>query len=192
VDLNGASDEDLMLAVCAEDAAAFEELVRRFQPRLFHFTVRRVNERQAAEDVVQETLLKVWRHRESFRHGSRLSTWVFALCLNLIRDHWRRAKPESSMERPEVALAAELSGLRRRAADPSDEAYRHELAELLLEALEQVPAQSAELLSQRSRHDLTLEEAGQRVGLGPDAARAAASRAYKKLKAFLSKRMDQP
>lgn len=190
MDLKEASDENLMLAVCAEDASAFDELVRRFQPRLFHFALRRVNERQEAEDVVQETLLKVWRHRESFRHGSRLSTWIFALCLNLVRDHWRRTKPESSMERPEVAMAAEHSGLRRRPADASEEAYQHELAALLLEALEQVPVRSADLLRERSRLDLTLEEAGQRVGLGPDAARAAASRAYKKLKTFLSKRMD--
>jgi RNA polymerase sigma-70 factor (ECF subfamily) len=190
VELNGASDEDLMLAVCAEDASAFDELVRRFQARLFHFAQRRVNDRQAAEDVVQETLLKVWRHRDSFRHGSRLSTWMFALCLNLIRDHWRRTKPESSMERPEVAMAAEHSGLRRRPRDASDEAYRRELAALLLEALEQVPARSAELLRRRSADDLTLEEAGKSVGLGPEAARAAASRAYKQLKTYLSKRME--
>lgn len=190
MDVNGLSDEDLMLAVCAEDSAAFEELVRRFQARLFHFALRRVYERQSAEDVVQETLLKVWRHKSSFRQGARLSTWIFTLALNLCRDHWRRAKPESSMERPEVAIAAEQSGLRRRPADASDEAYRNELSALLMEALGSVPEKSAELLLQRTRGDLTLEEAGKLVGLGPEAARAAASRAYKKLKDYLSQRMD--
>jgi RNA polymerase sigma-70 factor (ECF subfamily) len=190
VDLSDSSDEDLMLAVCAEDAAAFDEVVRRFQTRLFYFALRRVSERQAAEDVVQETLLKVWRHRDSFHHGSRLSTWIFALCLNLCRDHWRKTKPESSLDLPEVALAAEHSGLRRRENDASVQAYQRELAEILMEALQQVPERSAELLLQRSRLDLTLEEAGQRVGLGPEAARAAASRAYKKLRAYLKQRMD--
>jgi RNA polymerase sigma factor (sigma-70 family) len=190
LDLAGLSDEDLMRAVCADDSAAFDALVGRFQARLFHFALRRVYDRQIAEDVVQETLLKVWRHKDSFHHGSRLSTWIFALSLNLIRDHWRRTKPESSLERPEVALAAEHSSLRKRRWDASDEASRNEMAELLLQALGQLPAQSAELLKQRSQQDLTLEDAGRLVGLGPDAARAAASRAYKKMKNFLNKRMD--
>ncbi len=190
MDLKGLSDEDLMRVVCAEDSDAFDELVGRFQARLFHFALRRLNDRQIAEDVVQDTLLKVWRHKDSFRHGSRLSTWIFALSLNLIRDHWRRSKPESSLERPEVALAAEHSSLKRVVWDASDEASQHEMSGLLLEALGQLPAQSAELLRQRSQQDLTLEDAGKRVGLGPDAARAAASRAYKKMKTYLSKRMD--
>jgi len=190
VELNAASDEELMLAICADDTLAFEELVLRLQARLFHFALRRLSDRQMAEDMVQETFLKVWRHRNSFRHGSRLSTWVFTLCLNLIRDQWRRTKPESSIERPEVALAAELSGLRKHQDDPSDEAYRRELSALILEALQEIPDRSAELLLQRGANDLTLEEAGTRVGLSPDAARAAASRAYKKLKNYLSKRMD--
>jgi len=190
VDLTALSDEDLMRAVCSEDAQAFDELAGRFQTRLFHFILRRVRDRQVAEDLVQETLLKVWRHKDSFRHGSRLSTWIFALSLNLVRDHWRKAKPESSMERPEVAMAAEFSSLRHREGDASEQAAGHELSALLLEALGHLPAQSAELLRQRSTEDLTLEEAGKRVGLGPEAARAAASRSYKKLKAYLSKRMD--
>ena len=183
------SDEELMQAVCADDMAAYEELVRRFQGRLFNFALSRLRDRQVAEDVVQETLLKVWRHKASFRHGSRLSTWVFALALNLCRDHWRRAKPDSSMELPEIAVAAEHSSQRGRPSDASDNAERQELSEMLLEALEQLPPQSAKLLTSRTQDDLTLEEAGERLGLSPAASRAAASRAYKKLKTYLNKRM---
>lgn len=184
------SDEELMKVVCADDMAAYDELVRRFQTRLFHFALGRLRDRQLAEDVVQEALLKVWRHKASFRHGSRLSTWIFALALNLCRDHWRRSKPESSLALPEVAAAAEHSGLRARADDASDDAEKQELSELLLDALEQLPAQSAKLLSSRTKDDLTLEEAGERLGMSPAASRAAASRAYKKLKGFLKKRME--
>ena len=104
MDLHNLSDEALMRQVCLEDAVAFEELVGRFQGRLFHFVLRRLRDRQAAEDVVQETLLKIWKHKHSFQHGSRLSTWIFALSLNLCRDHWRRLKPESSLDRLEVAM----------------------------------------------------------------------------------------
>lgn len=179
------SDEELMRSLVDGDLAAYEELVRRYQGRLFHFALRRLGDRGLAEDLVQETLLKLWRHRAGFRHGSRLSTWLFALCLNLCRDHWRKARPESSLERPEVALAAELQRLAQPQVDALDQAQRAELSERLLQALEQLPPVSAQLLKQRSAEGLTLEEAGQRLGLSPAAARAAASRSYKKLRELL-------
>lgn len=185
------TDEALIQALVEhDDLDAYEELVRRFQGRLFHFALRRVSDRGVAEDLAQETLLKLWQHRHSFHHGSRLSTWLFALCLNLCRDHWRRTRPVSSLERPEVAAAAEWSSLRRRGDDPSRQAEKAELAERLLDALEQLPPLSAELLRRREAEDLTFEEAGEKLGLSPAAARAAASRAYKKLRSLLKKDTD--
>ena len=65
----------------------------------------------------------------------------------------------------------------------------HEMSELLLQALETLPAQTAALLKNKGELGSTLEEAGKAVGLSPSAARAAASRAYKKMKIFLNKRM---
>jgi RNA polymerase sigma-70 factor (ECF subfamily) len=183
------ADEDLMAEICAGDEAAYEELVRRYQVRLFRFALRRLEDRGTAEDIAQETLFKVWKHRASFRHGSRLSTWIFALCVNLIRDHWRKTKPESSLDRPEVAAAAEASRLRPQRVDALSEAERAQLSELLLEALETLPSLSARLLKARAASDVTLEEAGRALGLGPEAARTAASRAYKRLKEFLNPRL---
>jgi RNA polymerase sigma-70 factor (ECF subfamily) len=184
------SDEALMRLVQAGDQAAFEELASRYQPRLFYFCLRRLSQRQAAEDAVQETLLRVWKHRASYREGSKLSTWIFAVAVNLCRDHWRRSKPESSLARPEVAMAAEFSSLRQPEESPEDLAQDHQMAELLLQALECLPPQAAALLKSRQQHGGSLEEAGREVGLSPTAARAAASRAYKKLKTFLNQRMQ--
>lgn len=188
--LPSSSDEDLMRALVDGDLDAYDTLVQRYQARLFHFALRRVRDRGIAEDLVQETLLKLWRHRASFRHGSRFSTWLFTLCLNLCRDHWRKVKPLSSMERPEVALAAELKRLSQPQMDALGEVEQGEIAEQLLQALEQLPPVSAQLLKQRSAEGLTLEEAGARLGLSPDAARAVASRAYKKLRTLLKRDRD--
>lgn len=179
-----------MQALVDGDLDAYDVLVSRYQGRLFHFALRRVRDRGVAEDLVQETLLKLWRHRASFRQGSRLSTWLFALCLNLCRDHWRRQKPESSLERPEVAMAAELKRLSQPQMDALDAVQQQEVAERLLDALEQLPPVSAQLLKQRSAEGLTLEEVGQRLGLSHEAARAAASRAYKKLRDLLKRDKD--
>src|SRR5438132_1671105 len=103
------SDEALMQRLLEGDEAAFEELCRRFERRLYYFAWRHVRESEVAKDLVQETLLRVWRHKSEFRRGSRLSTWIFAINLNLCRDHLRKSGRLSSLERPEVALAAEMS-----------------------------------------------------------------------------------
>ncbi len=192
MDLKASADEDLMLAVRLGDAEAFDEITRRFQARLFRFALRRVGRRDVAEDLAQETLLKVWRHRDRFRPGARAGTWIFALCLNNIRDHWRRRRPEVSLEEPAAAHEAESGSGRPPRKDPGEEAADREIASLLMEALRSLGGRPSELLELRGTQDLSLEEAGRRVGLGPEAARAAASRAYKKVRAYLEQRMERP
>ena len=185
------SDEALMAQVCAGDMLAFEELAKRYQPRLYAFSVRRLRDEGAAEDVVQETLLKVFRHRESFRQEARFSTWVFTLTMNLIRDYYRRLKPESSLERPEVALAAEYSRHRPIQVAADQHVERAELSELLLQAIEALPPSAKALIQSRLNQGQSFEEAAKALGLSPEAARAQASRAYKKLRQLLGDSFDR-
>ena len=136
---------------------------------------------------MRETLLRVYRHRADFRAGSRLSTWVFAILLNLCRDHGRRSGRFSSMEIPEVAVAAEHSSFRREEPSPLAEAERRQLSELLAGALDALPPVQAQLLRLRADKDLSFEDAGKELGLKPAAARATASRAYKKLREWMQR-----
>lgn len=182
------TDESLMELVAAGEEAAFEELCKRFSKRLYYFAWRHVRDGEAAKDLAQETLLRLWRHRGAFRAGSRLSTWLFSINLNLCRDHLRRQGRTVSIERPEVALAAEMSAGRSRPPDALARAEREELAALLTEALEALPPLQAELLRMRRSGDLDFDEAGRRLGLSGDAARTAASRAYKKLREWMRQR----
>lgn len=184
------SDEKLMVKVCQDDMAAFEALAKRYQARLFAFSIGRLRDKMAAEDVVQETFLRVFKHRASFRADARFSTWAFTLALNLIRDHFRRMKPNSSLDRPEVALAAEHSSLRRRTDEPADQAVEAvELEELLLQAVEALPPSARALIQARLNEGVSFEAAAKLQGLSPVAARAQASRAYKRLKSILEKRL---
>ena len=190
-DIEKLSDEALMALVCQDDMAAFEVLARRYQQRLFAFSLSRLRDRMTAEDVVQETFLRVFKHRLSFRAEARFSTWAFTLALNLIRDHYRRLKPESSMERPEVALAAEHSRYRMNSGEAADKAAeRNQLEELLLQAIEALPSSARALIQERLKEGSSFEAASKLVGLTPDAARTTASRAYKRLREYIEKRLD--
>jgi RNA polymerase sigma factor (sigma-70 family) len=183
------SDETLMERLVGGDEASFEELARRFETRLYYFAWRHVRESEVAKDLVQDTLLRVWRHKSEFRQGSRLSTWIFAINLNLCRDYLRKNGRLSSMERPEVALAAEMAEQRKGAPSALDDAERHQMVSLLAEALNALPPLQGKLIRLRNTEDISFEDAGERLGISPAAARAAASRAYKKLKSWMEKRV---
>ena len=68
------TDEQLMLDLKKGDLAAFEALYDRYNKRLFHYILRFVNQREAAEDILQETFLRILKHRKSYFQKSRFST----------------------------------------------------------------------------------------------------------------------
>jgi len=87
-------DVRLMLEVRGDSAAAFEELVARYQGRLVTVLRHLVGSREQAEDLAQEVFLRVYRSRKSYKPGSKFSTWLFTIAnnaaLNALRDRSRR------------------------------------------------------------------------------------------------------
>ena len=79
-----------MAALQRGDEEAFGVLLDRYRSRLFAFLIRRVGDPSAAEDLFQETWLRVVRARERFDPRRRFSTWLFQIANNLCRDRARR------------------------------------------------------------------------------------------------------
>lgn len=88
--LKDRSDEDLMQAHVAGDPKALEVLIRRYRDELFHFLVRFLGSRAAAEDVFQEAFLQIHLSAESFDSQRRFKPWLFTIAANKGRDHHRR------------------------------------------------------------------------------------------------------
>ncbi len=80
------SDEALMGQYRQGDSAAFSQLVERYQRELFHFLVRFLGDRAAAEDVFQETFLQVHLSAEAFDLDRRFRPWLFTIAANKARD----------------------------------------------------------------------------------------------------------
>jgi RNA polymerase sigma-70 factor (ECF subfamily) len=76
------SDEDLVQRVLAGNSDAFDELVGRYQDRVFNTLARMCGSPQEAEDLAQETFLKAFRALGSFRQGSKFYTWLFRIAVN--------------------------------------------------------------------------------------------------------------
>ena len=113
-------DEDvrLMLALRDGDERAFDALFERWAARVLRFVERMVGEPSVAEELVQETFVRVWRARERYVPEARFSTWLFTIAGNVARNElrrpFRRAPHESvdgADEGGSLALAREDSPL---------------------------------------------------------------------------------
>lgn len=89
-DLAELADEDLMWLLRKSNVEAFETLARRYDKKLLNFLYRFVNSREQAEDLVQKTLLKVYRNRLKFKNRGKFSTWMYTIAANLARDYLRK------------------------------------------------------------------------------------------------------
>ena len=93
------SDESLMCRLRTGDESALSELFRRYRPRLYGFLLRRVGD--GADDVFQDTWLRVVRAADRFDPRRRFSTWLFQIANNLCRD-WGRRHAVRSRARQEL------------------------------------------------------------------------------------------
>lgn len=86
------SDMEVLAEVSAGDIDAYGKIVRRYQGRLYNFILRFVNDRETAEDIVQEAFLRAFGKREEYRAIANFSTWLFTIAANLAKSELRRRK----------------------------------------------------------------------------------------------------
>ena len=95
-------DEELLDRLAADDEAAFRLLVERHIDRAFGIALRLLGSRADAEDVVQDTMLKVWTHRGQWQHGrAKFSTWLYRVVTNRCIDLHRRPRTDNVDAVPE-------------------------------------------------------------------------------------------
>jgi RNA polymerase sigma-70 factor (ECF subfamily) len=132
-----ASDSDLLVRVAERDREAFELLYRRYVRSVFGLALRRLRDRQRAEDAVQETFTAVWRSAHSYRpERGAAAPWLFAVARNAIVDRLR-AKSEPPSDVPETPSGE---------PGPSDRAESSFVAWRVHRALEELPEKEREVV----------------------------------------------
>ncbi|WP_081709481.1 RNA polymerase sigma factor [Mesorhizobium erdmanii] len=102
-------DEELVRRVGAGDPAAVQTLVARKLPRILSLAARMLGDAAEAEDVAQETFVRIWRHASSWRRGNaRFDSWIHRVTLNLCYDRLRRRRELVTDDLPEMVDPAPL------------------------------------------------------------------------------------
>ncbi|MCE5249192.1 sigma-70 family RNA polymerase sigma factor [bacterium] len=86
------SDKELLDGLVNGDIDAFDIIVERYKNRLINFVYRFVKDHDVAEDIVQETFLRVFRKRRDYKAIANFSTWIFTIAGNLAKSELRRRK----------------------------------------------------------------------------------------------------
>ena len=92
IDKNSVSDQDVLFRLVDENVDSFDILVDRYKNRLINFVYRFVKDYDVSEDIVQETFLRVFRHRHNYKAIANFSTWIFTIAGNLAKSELRRRK----------------------------------------------------------------------------------------------------
>lgn len=139
------------------DPEAFDALLARYQNRLYRYLVRLTANSAAAEDLFQDTWLKVLTRIHRYDERRPFEPWLFAVARNLAIDYLRRTAPRSLDEPSEVGD----SDVGRLGADEPgslDRLLEQERRDLLERRLEELPALYREALSLRFEEDMAFEE----------------------------------
>lgn len=145
------------------DQRAFAEIVSLYQDKLYHMAHRMLNNRQEAEDVVQETFLRVYKNLDRYDDTMKFSTWIYRIATNLCIDRLRKRKPSYSLD----AESADHEGLDGYSMIPSDdrtpesEILLSELQETIRQAIETLPPKYKTVMVLRYLQDMSLQEIGE-------------------------------
>jgi RNA polymerase sigma-70 factor (ECF subfamily) len=180
------ADPTLIAHLKKGDARAFDAIYARWRPRIFSFLVRQLGDRPIAEDLLQETFLRLVAHRAGLRDDTDIGAWLFTVARHLTVSHgrWRR-----------FTMAA--LGILRRTADrtpahaPDHAASRESIGQLET-ALAALPPDYREVVLLVAVEGLEPARAAAVIGIRPEALRKRLSRARAMLSEALTEETVLP
>jgi RNA polymerase sigma-70 factor, ECF subfamily len=186
-----AGESELMGRYCDGDAGAFQALYAAVAPRLLAYLVGLIGERPTAEDLLQQTFLKLHEARAIYVRGADPVPWLYTIahrtCLDEMRRRKRsRVKLTSDGDAP-IEVPADIKGAAEGAENPESET----LSNVTLAALEQLPQNQREALILTKVHGRTHQEAAAITGTTPGAIKLRAHRAYVALRKLLGQSQGQ-
>jgi RNA polymerase sigma-70 factor, ECF subfamily len=166
IPLNRLSDEDLIAEAQNDNAMAFNILVGRYKDPLTNFVFRFVGDMDDCQDIVQESFVRAYRNRASYKPVAKFSTWMYTIATNLAKSFLRRRKLRRvfsfsrSADEPEPIYEVPDENAR---ADALLEANQRQ--ERIQQALDELPNRYREIVVLRDIQELSYEEIAAITGL---------------------------
>ena len=178
-----------MDAYAAGDDSAFGQVYDRLSPRLFGYLLRHTRDRSRAEDIVQQTMLRIHKARGRFVPGAEVTPWAFAIARRLLIDSHRRGGREvlaatSDDDQGDLLVALD--------AGADEIAIAKETAAKIANELSRLPENQRVAFELIKQEGLSVAEAAQVLGTTVAAVKLRAHRAYEALREALAKSPKPP
>ena len=180
-------EAELMGRYCDGDTTAFRELYALVAPRLLSYLLRMVGDRALAEDLLQQTFLKLHNARSAYVRGAAPLPWLYAIahrtCLDELRRRQRAHVRVAADGDAPLEGRADLSGREEEAVDPPADPA---LTKAALAALETLPPNQKEALVLTKLNGRSIAEAAAITGATPGAIKLRVHRGYQALRKALA------
>jgi RNA polymerase sigma-70 factor (ECF subfamily) len=188
--LAGIDEFQLVAQAREHDATAFNELVRRYEGKIFRLAQHVTQNREDAEDVLQETFLKAYEHLDQFKGDSKFYTWIVRIAVNQALMKLRRRKTDKSVSLDDTIDTGEDTVTREVAAwdeNPEQRFSREELGGILDNAIEGLEPLYRSVFVLRDIEELSTEETAEALGLSIPAVKSRLLRARLQLREKLTR-----
>jgi RNA polymerase sigma-70 factor (ECF subfamily) len=186
----GIDDATLVAQTRDGDARAFSELVRRYEGKVFRLAHHVTQNREDAEDVLQETFLKAYEHLDQFRGDSKFYTWIVRIAVNQALMKLRRRKSDKAVSLDETIDTGEDTLIREIAGwdENAEQQYsREELGGILDSAVQSLEPLYRSVFVLRDIEDLSTEETAEALDLSVPAVKSRLLRARLQLREKLTR-----
>ena len=177
-------ERELIARLQKRDEAAFEELIRQYEKKVYTLCFRMCGNSEDAEEAAQDAFLALWRGIDRFRQESTLSTWIYRLATNACIDTLRRRKKQSgsvSLDDEELFVDAVDTS-----PQPQETVEHREAQKLLQEVLSALPEEYRKVLILREIEGLSYTEIAESASIELGTVKSRISRGRSLLRNFLS------
>ena len=188
------SDSHVVQLFLGGEDRAFAELVHRYDKRLQNFVYRTVGDRERAEDLVQETFVRVYRHLNRFDQTRKFSTWIYTIAGNLAKNELRNRSRNPLVLFQAIMKNWESDYRPLEWEDPRnrpDDLYRKRfLREKVNEAVDQLPDHHRTVFVLRELHGKTYDEIAEITGCNLGTVKSRLNRARNKFARIIAPMVD--
>ena len=162
------SDIELVNRTLNGDRSAYQQLVEKYQQRVYAVAFGVLHEREDALDVVQDVLIKAYRKLNRFRGASSFYTWIYRITVNMAIDYRRKRKNIVKIEyddRIGQEDDTETVTLPGKSEDPAETLHRKEINTMVMDAMKGLPEDQRTVLVLREIEGLAYDEIAKVVGI---------------------------
>ncbi len=164
--LRDLTDEQLILEFQeTNDTELFEAIVSRYKNPLFNFVFRFLGDRDATSDVVQETFIKVYRNKDSYKTFAKFSTWIYTIAGNLAKTELQRRKRKNQISINSWGEDEETMDLPDGGPLPDRLVDSGMKNKMIQEALLKLPEVYREMVILRDIQEMSYEEIAETMGI---------------------------